>query len=272
MSETVRLSVLVPAFNEEELIEPTVRSVHDSFAALGRRDYEVVVCDNNSSDRTAARAAAAGARVVFEPHNQVSRARNAAARLARGEWLIFLDADTLMSRPLLEATLSRIESGRIGAGGALVSLDTERPGWFGAMFQWGWNRLSVARRLAPGSYIFCLRAAWEEVGGFDEDLYFLEDVLFSKKLRRWCRRHRRAVSIVTEARAVTSARKLAWYGGWRVARSLLPLFRYGSIRRREPWGILYERPQRGPADDLAVTQTPAAAASPARPDADLGVS
>ena len=55
---------------------------------------ELIVCDNNSSDATPAIAAAAGARVVFEPVNQIGRARNAAAAAATGDWLVFVDADS----------------------------------------------------------------------------------------------------------------------------------------------------------------------------------
>ncbi|MEK6246435.1 MAG: glycosyltransferase family A protein, partial [Pseudomonadota bacterium] len=60
----------------------------------GAGGWELIVCDNNSTDDTAGIARAAGARVVFEPHNQISRARNRGAAGAAGEWLVFVDADS----------------------------------------------------------------------------------------------------------------------------------------------------------------------------------
>src|SRR5262245_9621427 len=86
---------------------------------------ELIVCDNNSTDRTAAIAAAAGATVVFEPINQISRARNAGAARATGDWLVFVDADTHPS-PELFADLARvIEDGRCLAGGSTVRVDID---------------------------------------------------------------------------------------------------------------------------------------------------
>lgn len=246
MSEPVQVSILIPAFNEEQYLGATLGLVHASFRALQRTDYEIVVCNNNSTDSTDAVAQAGGARVVFEPHNAFSRARNAAARAATGEWFIFLDADTQLSPALLQATMDCLGSGRIGGGGALVQLDTQHPGWFGALFRWGWNRLSVIRQLAPGPYTFCLRRAWVESGGFDEAYYYCEDIFFSKKLRRWCRAHGLKMQIITRPLVVTSARKLQWYTTrqllWQFLRLLVP----NSIKRRADLPVWYARPPRKP--------------------------
>src|ERR1035441_4560002 len=68
----VKISVVIPAFNEEKLIGATLRSIQAAGAAFGERGWamEIVVCDNNSTDATADLARAAGPRVVFEPVNQ----------------------------------------------------------------------------------------------------------------------------------------------------------------------------------------------------------
>src|SRR5688572_1912804 len=84
-------------------------------------DAELIVCDNNSTDRTAEIARAAGATVVFEPINQIARARNRGAAAATGDWLIFVDADSYPTRELLEEVRKAILSGAL-AGGAVVHL------------------------------------------------------------------------------------------------------------------------------------------------------
>ena len=66
-----------------------IRLAADAFGAAGY-EWELMVCDNNSSDTTAAIARASGARVVFEPVNQIGRARNTGAAAATGEWLVFV--------------------------------------------------------------------------------------------------------------------------------------------------------------------------------------
>jgi glycosyltransferase involved in cell wall biosynthesis len=84
----MHLSIIIPAFNEERLIEQCLRSVAASTAANATPGFtsEVIVVDNNSTDKTAELARQAGTQVVFEPINQIGRARNAGAAQATGEW------------------------------------------------------------------------------------------------------------------------------------------------------------------------------------------
>lgn len=125
MSKIPRLSVLIPAYNEQELVSSAIDSVDGSFAAISWSSYEIVVCDNNSKDKTAEIASSKGAKVVFEPHNQIARARNTAAKSAQGEWLIFLDADTRLNPDVLKAVIDNLGSRRVCGGGALMGFDGE---------------------------------------------------------------------------------------------------------------------------------------------------
>ena len=92
----VTISVLVPAYNEAGGLAASLTSIRAAMAAFTARGWatELVVCDNNSTDATAAIARAHGAAVVFEPINQIGRARNVAAAYASGDWLVFVDADS----------------------------------------------------------------------------------------------------------------------------------------------------------------------------------
>lgn len=67
-----------------------------------------VRCDNNSTDATAAVAETSGCRDVFEPINQISKARNRGASVATGEWLLFVDADSWPSPELIADMLSLV--------------------------------------------------------------------------------------------------------------------------------------------------------------------
>ena len=119
-----KLSIIVPAFNEERLLPHSLASIKtaaDAFTAAGW-DAELIVCDNNSTDRTAEIARAAGATVVFEPVNQIARARNRGAAAANGDWLLFVDADSYPSRALFEDARRAMESGCL-AGGATVAFE-----------------------------------------------------------------------------------------------------------------------------------------------------
>ncbi|HEY8251721.1 MAG TPA: glycosyltransferase, partial [Burkholderiales bacterium] len=98
----MKVSVVVPAFNEERLLAGSLTAIRAAARAFDDAGWacELIVCDNNSTDRTAEIAREAGARVVFEPVNQIARARNAGAARASGEWLVFVDADSYPSREL----------------------------------------------------------------------------------------------------------------------------------------------------------------------------
>jgi glycosyltransferase involved in cell wall biosynthesis len=236
------VSVLIPAYNEEALIGKVIDSVHLSFASTPDRSYEVIVCDNNSTDRTAEIVAAKGAKIVVEPHNQISRARNAAARAARGEWLIFLDGDTLLNPQLLTATLTCLESGKFVGGGSTIAFDKEVANPLVVLLTHVWTTISVQLRLAAGSYIFCTREAWAETGGFDEQFYAGEEIFFSRKLKEWGHQRAMRFKIITDSPVVTSARKLEWFTQWQLLRRALFLAIPGALKRRERCGLWYERP------------------------------
>jgi len=237
---------LIPAYNEEHFIVTTIESVHHSFSELEWQPYEIMVCDNNSTDQTAEVARAAGARVVFEPHNQIARARNTAAKAARGEWFIFLDGDTLLNPATLQATITAFESGCAGAGGAAVQLETHGVGCGGRLLVRTWNFLSRTFKWAAGSYIFCRREAWLETGGFDEQLYVSEEVWFSRALKRWCRANRLQFTILSAAPIITSARKLHWYSTRELVQQFAVFLIPGTWRKRAKCTTWYTRP---PAED-----------------------
>ena len=179
----MKLSIVVPAFNEQRLIAATLERLNAGIEVFRRHGWagELIVCDNNSTDRTAELACAAGARVVFEPVNLFSRARNAGARAALGEWLLFVDADSSPSRELIEEMLDGIETGRCVGGGCTVTLPRAPlavRAWVGA-----WNLASRTMRWAAGSFLFCEAAAFRAVGGFSEELYAAEEIDFSRRLK-----------------------------------------------------------------------------------------
>ncbi|HZX03400.1 glycosyltransferase family 2 protein [Kribbella sp.] len=101
-SGPVRFSVVIPAFNEERFIEDCLRSLAGQDFAGG---VEVVVVDNNCTDRTAEIARGCGAVVVTEDVPGVCAARHRGSAAARGEIVISSDADTVFDA----GWLSRID-------------------------------------------------------------------------------------------------------------------------------------------------------------------
>ena len=207
----MKISVVVPAFNEERGLAASLRSIRNAVGAFEDAGHatELIVCDNNSTDATAAIAHEAGAQVVFEPVNQISRARNSGAAHATGDWLLFIDADSYPSRALCADVLAAIISGRYIAGGSTVGFDqADRVvSFMGAT----WNRISRAMTWAAGSFIFCNAAVFREIGGFSQELYAAEEIDMSRRLKRLARQRRQRLVILHRHPLITSARKARLY-------------------------------------------------------------
>jgi glycosyltransferase involved in cell wall biosynthesis len=215
-STGARVSVIVPAFNEERGLAASLRSIRQAMEVFDAAGWpsELIVCDNNSTDRTAEIAREAGAHVVFEPINQISRARNAGAAFAHGGWLIFVDADSHPSAGLFGNVLRVLQSGRAIAGGSTLCFDT--PDLLMASMAWIWNTISRCTQWAAGSFIFCEAAAFRDVGGFSHELYATEEIDLFRRLKRLARRRARTIEILCGYPLRTSARKVHLYT-WREA-------------------------------------------------------
>jgi glycosyltransferase involved in cell wall biosynthesis len=207
----MKLSVIVPAFNEEKRIAACVSSIRAALAANARPELEVetIVADNNSSDATAELARREGARVVFEPINQISRARNAGASAATGDWLLFVDADCALSAASVREMLVRIDGGECAGGGSLIALD-EGP-WAGRLLVGLWNRMAVVFKMLAGCFVFCRADAFREIGGFSLELFAAEEVKFGAELKKWAKARKLRVVILSGSRHVTSGRKFTLY-------------------------------------------------------------
>ena len=207
----MKISVIIPAFNEERLLGGSLREIQHALAVFCERGWEteLIVCDNNSSDRTAEIARAAGARVVFEPVNQIARARNTGATAATGDWLIFIDADSHPSRELMLDVAGQIAGGGCVAVGSTVRMDTKRL-WArcGAAL---WNGLSRMRRLMAGSFICVEATAFRAVGGFSNQLFAGEELDLSLRLQAQAKPRRERIAILHRHPLLTSARKLDLY-------------------------------------------------------------
>lgn len=207
----MKISVIIPAFNEERLLSETLRSVKSAMNAFDRRGWrtELIVCDNNSTDRTAEVARAEGANVIFEPINQIARARNTGAAAATGDWLVFVDADSHPSAELFGDVAEEILSGRCIAGGTTVKLAGNYPKANLVTQLWNWT--SRIMRWLAGSFIFCEAKTFREIGGFSTDLFASEEIELSKRLKAAAKSQQKRIMILHQHPILTSARKVHLY-------------------------------------------------------------
>jgi glycosyltransferase involved in cell wall biosynthesis len=226
------LSFVVPAYNEERLLGATLDAIHAAALSCGE-PHEVVVADDASSDRTAELAAAHGARVVHVNCRQIAATRNAGARAARGEMLVFVDADTLVNAEVVRAAVEAMNAGAVG-GGAPVRFDGRIPLYARLLLPllvWSFR----INRLAAGCFLFCRRSAFEATAGWDERYFGGEEVIFSRALKRQGR------FVVLRASVLTSGRKLRAYSGGELFATVLRLALRGrrGVQQREGLDIWY---------------------------------
>ncbi|MGI9534130.1 MAG: glycosyltransferase family 2 protein [Thermodesulfobacteriota bacterium] len=204
--ENILYSVVIPAYNEENYLPDTLKYLKDAMNKSGERG-EIIVVDNNSTDRTSDVATSFGARVVFEPLNQISRARNSGASRSNGKFIIFLDADTHVSATLFKMALKMLRYEGCCGGGVLLSTGSDDNRIANCIFglvNWVCNSLKIA----PGCFIFCTRDAFDAVGGFNERFYAAEEVWFSNSVRIWGKNQGLNFQIINKPKINSSPRKL----------------------------------------------------------------
>ena len=202
---TCVISFVVPAHNEARLIGATLCALQHAAQALAE-PFEIIVVDDASDDATAEIAGACGATVLTVAHRHIAATRNAGAALARGQRLVFVDADTRVGEAVLRAATRAMDAGAVG-GGVAVELEGEvalQARLAARFFAW----IFRLTRIAPGCFLFCTHAAFDAAGGFDLTYYAGEDVAMSRALARQGR------FVILREAVHTSARKLHTFSAW----------------------------------------------------------
>jgi GT2 family glycosyltransferase len=177
------VSVVVPVRNGADSLPPLMRSLEAQ--TLARDRFEVIVVDNDSSDRTAEVAADHGAQVVKEPIANRSRARNRGAAAAAASLYAFTDVDCIAHPGWLEALLRCAPSAPLVAGEVKLRV-SEHPNTierFEALWRFG-QRSWVERGWAATANLLVHREAFDAIGGFDPTWRHIgEDVDFCIRAR-----------------------------------------------------------------------------------------
>ena len=225
------LSFVIPAYNEELELPLTLAAIH---AAAKDRQYEVVVVDDGSTDRTTKIAQNAGTEVVFINRRQIAAARNAGVRHTHGDILFFVDADTRITSRHVNGAIAALGEECAG-GSARVVVGGTIPLW-ARIFIRVFCALYCGLKFGVGAFLFTTRKNFDAVGGFDEKLFIGEEVYFSlalRKLGRFC---------ILREPIVTSGRKLRMYSAREILGNSLNVILHGprAARSREGLHIWYD--------------------------------
>jgi len=166
------LSIIIPTYNEENYIEFLLRSIE----AQSYKDYEVIVADAQSKDRTREIAAQHGARVV--DGGMPATGRNRGADVAKGEILLFLDADVVLPDPwFLQGTVAEFEKRKLGVATCEADpmSDKKIDKVFHEVFNYFMRVTAATLPHAPGFCIFARKSVHDKLRGFNEEIKLAED-------------------------------------------------------------------------------------------------
>jgi cellulose synthase/poly-beta-1,6-N-acetylglucosamine synthase-like glycosyltransferase len=182
----VDISVVIPAFNEEKYLGTCLRSLQcQDFDG----NYEVIVADNSSDDRTVRIGERYADRVVVHPRDTIARGRQTGADATRYPVIAFTDADTCAAPDWLSQLAGSLEDDMVaGVHGQLMPYD-------GNLLEQGFCRYvlppyssfmaHINRPSAPGSNFAVKREAFEKAGGFNTKLVTGEDVELCRRVGKY---------------------------------------------------------------------------------------
>jgi glycosyltransferase involved in cell wall biosynthesis len=216
-----RLSILIPARNEEKFLPQCLASIRTAVRSYPGQ-VEIIVAVNRCTDRTEQIAITHDAKVVHENAKCLASIRNAAAKVATGEIIVTIDADSRMTANMLSEIDRLLWTGRYIGGGVMVLPE-----------RWSVGIVATAvilsavmlRHRVSGGLFWCLRKDFEAIGGFNENYVSVEDLDFAKRLKVHGKATGRRFKTITKAHIVTSCRKFDTFGDWYLVRNL------GLVRR-----------------------------------------
>jgi glycosyltransferase involved in cell wall biosynthesis len=194
------VSVIIPALNEAKWLPGLLTDISRQ-TWLQR---EVVVADARSTDRTRAIARSFGAAVA--DGGFPGAGRNAGARIARGQYFLFLDADVRVDGDFIERAVGEYEARRLGF--AICRYRRDRKSISVALSYFGYNLLIHACQyfwpsVAGCAMLLTTRSLFERLGGFDERLRLAEDYDFFRKASSVAR-----FRVLDDVKVTVSSRRL----------------------------------------------------------------
>jgi glycosyltransferase involved in cell wall biosynthesis len=224
------ISLIIPCYNEAAYLPRLLSTVDAARRRLtaGPDAVEIIVSDNASTDGTAAIARAHGCRVVSSTVRRIGAVRNAGAAVASAPILAFIDADSQVHPDTFNVIAELLSRPDVAAGSTGATMERWSGGivlTYAIMIPFVW-----ATNMDIG-VVFCRRADFETIGGYDASMKFAEDVKFLHVLRRLGRPRGQHLVRARTIKVIASTRKFDSYGDWH----------YLSLMAKGPWYLLNRR-------------------------------
>lgn len=204
------ISIIIPTLNEAKYLERALKSIKNQTSQA----FEIIIVDGGSIDNTL-EIAKRYTDVIVVKESNIAQARNAGAKLAKGELLIFLDADSAIAPNFISKCIEIFNSKKIAAiYGKMVPFEEERTLKFRLLAAIGYSlvpKLSLLFKnpIFPGACIVVRKSDFESINGFREDLDTIEDIDLYRRL------YKRSIAQSDELIFSTSLRRFSAGGMYR---------------------------------------------------------
>ena len=207
------ISIIIPAFNEENYLPKLLECIKRQTY----RDYEMIVADANSKDSTKKIARKFGCRIV-KSGNLPGISRNNGAKAAKGDVLLFLDADVLLDDNFLESAVEEFKERKLDC--ASVKIVPQGNKLIDKIFLGVFNSWVIATQSfyphAIGACIICRKGLHDKINGFDEKIAVAEDMDYVKRCSRYGK-----FRILKNAKIFFSMRRYEHHGHLNVAAKVI---------------------------------------------------
>ena len=219
MTHMARISVLIPAYNEERYIEACLRSIR----AQTEKPYELIVINNNSKDKTGELAAKLADRIIFEPRLGVVHALNAGIKAARGDYVAITGADCIADKNWIKSIRLALRDEPVAVFGPIYSL-SRRNKKLRFVYYFIWHVVAktlshTSISMAPGGNCALKRSAVIAAGGYDPAMVPGEDIELTKRIRKMGK-----LRFVDSAKVFASTRRFEENGVWKETKNWLKVF------------------------------------------------
>jgi glycosyltransferase involved in cell wall biosynthesis len=176
------LSIVIPTLNEEKYLPRLLESIKcQSFS-----DYEIIVSDGISEDKTKDIALAAGCIFAQDAKRSPARQRNNGAASANGSVILFLDADVVLPAGFLEKSYQEFISRSLSVAGFYLHFSS--PHFIYRLFEFFYHLVCFCGQYffpaSVGVGILSLTSKHRLIGGFDESIFIGEDYDYIKRLSK----------------------------------------------------------------------------------------
>ena len=193
------LSIIIPTFNEGKYLGTLLNSI----LAQDYKDYEIIVSDNKSSDSTLRVARNYKCKIVKGGRPGI--ARNNGAKIAQGKYLLFIDADSVLSENSLDTAIKLFKEKGLDVAGARFY--PYGGNIFDGFLHWLYFILvSILFPFIPhlnGGFLLCTREMFDKIKGFDSTIKLGEEHAFAKTARKL----KAKVKILSKVKVFLSVRR-----------------------------------------------------------------